>query len=68
MTVTAVFPSRTDYDKQQESGVWREYVSERNLDADGADTLEWVKSYGDGAGRQYKTGYPDVSYSQSWYN
>ncbi len=37
---------------------WREYMKQTCLNASGAPTLEWVKTYFEAAGRAYRTVYP----------
>jgi len=49
-------------------GTQRAFVKEIKLDAGGSDTSEWLKSYTDMAGRNYKTVYPDGASSQTGYN
>ena len=43
-------------------------MKEIKLDAGGSDSSEWVKSYTDFAGRNYKTVYPDGAASTTFYN
>ncbi len=38
------------------------------LDAQGSDTGEWVKTWTDFLGRDFKTEYPDGGYQQSFFN
>ena len=54
-----------------EGGVQRPYRQEIKLDANGADTAEWTKTYTDLLGRDYKTVYASASgtpASQTFYN
>jgi YD repeat-containing protein len=68
VTGTAVHPARYEYDVEIDDGVAREYVREIKLDEQGKDTPEWVKTYKDGQGRNFKTVFPDGASRQTVYN
>ena len=63
-----VSPMRYTNGVEQVSGVYRKYTQEIKLDASGADTGEWKKTYVDLAGRAFKTVYPDGATEQKIYN
>ncbi len=68
ITGSAVHPVRYEYGTEQDAGIWRLYTKEIKLNASGADTSEWTKTYKDMVGRDYKTVYSDGSTRQSFYN
>ena len=69
---TAVFPVRHEYGVESDGGVFWAYHKEIKLDAAGADTLEWTKTYLDMVNREFRTYYAKASapypLSQSFYN
>ena len=65
---TAAFSVRYEYGVESEGGVQRAYAKEIKRDASGTDTGEWIKSYTDMLGRNYKTLYADNASSRSYYN
>jgi len=68
VTGTAVLGVQYQYSLEQDGGCWRQCTVETKLDSAGTATAEWVKTYQDGAGNNYKTAYPDGASSQSWFN
>lgn len=68
VTGTAAFPMRYAYGAETNGGVYRPYTQEFKLLTNGTDSAEWTKTYRDGAGRSFKTVYPDAAERQSVYN
>jgi RHS repeat-associated protein len=58
VTGTAANGVKYVYGIEQDGSYWRRYTKEIKLDASGAETSEWTKTYQDGIGRSYKTVYP----------
>ena len=68
VTGTAVSPVRYIYGVESDGGILRAYAKAIQLDAGGADTGDWTKTYRNGAGQVYKTVYADNNFSHSLYN
>jgi YD repeat-containing protein len=68
LTGNAVHPVRYDYGVESDGGVQRPFVTETKLDASGNTTSEWVKTYFDLPGRDYKTVHPGGAFSQRFFN
>src|SRR4030095_12124230 len=67
-TGSAVRPVRYEYGKDKDGTVCRLYTTEIKLDSTGSDTAEWVKTYRDMVGRNYKTVYADNASQVSYFN
>jgi len=72
VTGSAVAPVRHDYGVEYETDAYREFSKETKLYANGNPTLEWTKTYTDGARRGYRTAYAAAStpypYRRTTYN
>jgi RHS repeat-associated protein len=68
VTGTAARPVRYEYGVESDGGISRLYTKEIKLDANGADTAEWTKSYQDMLGRNYKTVAAGGPTNQSFFN
>ncbi len=68
VTGNAVAPIRYDYGVEADNGLNRAFTKSIKLDAAFQDTPEWSKTYIDGAGRSFKTVFPDGAMRQSLYN
>src|SRR5262249_41763007 len=65
---TACYPSRYEYDVEEDGGIYRFFTKEIKRSANETDTLEWTKTYLDALGRPYKTVCSDGAFRQSFYN
>jgi RHS repeat-associated protein len=65
---TAAFPVRYEYGRETEGSYQHPYAKEIKLDSGGSDTAEWIKTYTDEFGRNYKSIYAGSSTNQSFYN